>query len=168
MLKRAFNSQNLELWNDYKRHTSVYLAITKAIGQALNLDIHVPKVFEYYTRDSQKWLDKNPEIWPSAALRVPTDLLETELILSLPEIIRESLISHYCAPYRHVVALNDPRNRDYLISVCLGVRRENRNFQPGFSLRNFETDFNTLDELQSKEHIMRRRWPYVLLRCNGK
>ncbi|MCJ1271781.1 hypothetical protein MMC22_011686 [Lobaria immixta] len=115
VLKRAFNPQNHELWNDYTHHVEIYLAVTKAIGQKLNLDVHVPRVFNYYARDSQDWWEQNRHKWLSATLREPTDLLETEMILPLPRIIR--------------------------------VRRENRNFQPEFSLRNFEADLNILDEL---------------------
>lgn len=54
MLDEAFDPQNLELWNDYLRHTSIYPAITKAIGQELNLDVHVPRAFKYYARKSSR------------------------------------------------------------------------------------------------------------------
>lgn len=148
MLKRAYNPQNLELWNDFVRHHMVYDVVTRAIDRELKVDLQVPRVFMYFTRDTQRWWGQNWDKWPSAALREPTDLLETELILPLPKIVRESLIALYCAPHARADALNDPRNRHCLIRVYLGVRRENRNFHSDFSLRNFEADLNILDELQ--------------------
>lgn len=148
VLKRAFNPQNLQLWNDYVSHQGIYQAIADSIGQELNINIHVPKVFSYITRDSQSWWDQYRDKWPSAALREPTDLLNAELILPLPQTIRESLIAHYCAPHEHAAALADPKNRDCLIRVYLGVRRPNRTFPSNFSLRNFEADLEIVDELQ--------------------
>lgn len=62
--------------------------------------------------------------------------------------IQESLIAHYCALHERIFALNNPRNRDCLIRVYLGVRRINYQYRPNFSLRNFEADLSILDELQ--------------------
>lgn len=150
VLKRAYTPQNRELWNDYTCHSQIYDEITIATIRA-KLDLQVPKVFMYFTRDTQKWWDQNRNKWPSAPLREPTDLSESELILPLPKIIRESLIALYCAPHACAIALNDPRNRNCLIRVYLGVCRANCTFQTDFSLRNFEANLNIMDELQLKK-----------------
>ena len=69
VVKRAFHPQNLELWNDFRRRTEVYLEITHAISNEINVDLLVPKPFRYLTQNSEEWQNQNRDKWPSAALR---------------------------------------------------------------------------------------------------
>lgn len=114
------------------------------------MDLHIPKSLGYYTRDDQERWNRTRNKWPITALQEPTDLLESELIMPLPKTMRQSLIQHFYALHGRVAALQDPRNRDCLVRVYLGVRRENRGFRSDLTLRNFEVDLNIIDELHLK------------------
>lgn len=147
MIKRAFTPENLELWNDFKQHVAIHEAILFAFLKEIDLDVHVPMPLQYRNQDDTKWWDRNRAKWPNSALREPTDLLVSERIMPLPQIIRQSLIQFYCPPHLRSAAIEDPNNRDCLVRVYLGVRRRNHVSGPNFSLRNFEADLSIIDQL---------------------
>ncbi len=153
VLKRAFSPQNNQLWNDYIMHMQIQIALSAAFSQSdTSLELHVPEVFHYYTRESGQWWEQNRHRWPSAALREPTDLLESERILPLPKIIRAALINSYFPSHLRPEALSVPTNRHCLIRVYLGIRRGN--VAPmATTLQNFQADLTIIDELQlEKKH----------------
>lgn len=147
VIKRAFTPQNMELWNDFRQHVAIHEAISHAFSKEVDLDVYVPMPLKYLTRDDTEWWDQNRAKWPTSALREPTDLLESERIMPLPQIIRQSLIHLFCLPHLRSAAIADRNNRDCLVRVYLGVRRPNRLFSSNFSLRNFEADLSVIDQL---------------------
>ena len=111
---------------------------------------------QYLTRDNTEWWNQNRTKWPSIVLREPTDLLESERIMPLPQIIRQSLIQFYCPPHLRSTAMQDISNRDCLVRVYLGVRRPHRVASQTFSLRNFEADLSVIEQLAlEKAHHVR-------------
>lgn len=72
-------------------------------------------------------------------------MLEPELILPLPERIRESLVAYCCEPHARFIALQDPRNRDWSIKVYLRRRRANTFFLPDFCLGNSKPNLGVLE-----------------------
>lgn len=148
VLKRAHSPQNLELWHDYETHALVKRHLTFTFEVHPGLDLHVPKVYNYITKDRYEWWAENRSKWPRTSLREPTDLLETERILPLPRLVRETLIDHFCPASQKAEAKQDKANRDCLVRVLLGRRRPFKpTYSEGFSLRNFEADLSIIDDL---------------------
>ena len=69
--KRAHTPYDLQLWNDYLHHTSVYLSI--CLYRPPLIDLLVPKPHSYIGQDQEKWWDEHRSKWPYLALGEPTD-----------------------------------------------------------------------------------------------
>jgi len=143
--KRAHTPHDLQLWNDYLDHQSIYSTIN--LHRPPQTDLLVPKPHSYISQDHSQWWASHHNKWPLPSLREPTDLLRMELIPPLPKLVREALITQYCPPEQTAQARADPKNEHCLIRVYLG-RRRSLTPRGGFSLRNFEADLAILDELK--------------------
>lgn len=152
-----------QLWNDYHWHTRIYGAITsgdieygdRAIDNFPTL--HVPKVYNFITPNGENWWKENLANFSRISPREMTNLLETELIHSLPKLVRQAIITVFCPQkYDKMTVLKDPENQNCLARIYLGVRRPGRSQTEKFSLRNFELDLQALDDLSlEKEHHAR-------------
>jgi len=151
--KRAHTPHDLQLWNDYLHHQSIYSTIN--LHRPPQTDLLVPKPHSYISQDHSQWWASHHNKWPLPSLREPTDLLQMELIPPLPKLVREALITQYCPPEQTAQARADPKNEHCLIRVYLGRRRS---FTPRgeFSLRNFEADLTILDELKLDQNSYAR------------
>jgi hypothetical protein len=152
--KRELNQNNSGLWNDYKIHTSIYDAIIleKSKPGAASVEnfpkLHVPQVYSFITREDNAWWKENGKNFARISSREYTNLLETQLILPLPKLVRKAIITIFCPPKMNKMdVLNDPQNRNCLIRIYLGVRRPFVSQEGNFSLQNFEANLDIIDEL---------------------
>ena len=96
-----------------------------------------------------RYFEQQPGIREAARQwsNVPTSLLVTERILSLPPRLQTLLIDKYCAEHIKQEARDDAANRDCLVRVYLGST-QGKTAQRFFSLRNFKMHLNHMMELQ--------------------
>ncbi|KAL9608250.1 MAG: hypothetical protein Q9167_006902 [Letrouitia subvulpina] len=147
VLKRAFRPLEGQLWNDYEWHRKIYEGVTHTFDHSWRL-LAIAKPYRYLrTQVDEERRARNRVKWPPI-LRETTELLEAQLIPSLPEDVRYAIVDRYCPPYQQEAAKNDPANRDCLVRVYLGRRCGNHQAKPDrFSLRNFEADLKVFGEL---------------------
>jgi hypothetical protein len=135
-----------QMWNDYRMHVKISEVFEK-LGRD-KLEVRVPRHRYFVGEKDSVWWSENQDRFPSQFLKAPSNLLCAERILPLAKPIRESLIDLY-AP-RNAIPQSfktDPSNKDCLVRIYLGKRRErpNNNF---FQLRNFNLHVDQMEQLQ--------------------
>ena len=145
--KRALSEDLNELWNDFSTHVKVSEAFSDC--QDLGYSIRVPRCMGWRGCNSPE--DKS--WWSSNGDRFPVDyqfagnLLFSERILPLPPSIRRALIELYCKPAIQQSALDSTGNKNCLVRLYLGRRRQST--RPGmfFTLKNFKLHLDQMEQL---------------------
>ncbi|KAI9774716.1 MAG: hypothetical protein M1839_001677 [Geoglossum umbratile] len=132
------------LWNDFTMHMRV-LSQFDNLPQ-INSEIHVPRCHWYASATDDEWWDENLERFPKEH-QFRNNTICFERILPIPKIIRESLIDEYCPSSFRVNAKADPSNKDCLVRLYLGKRREPRPSR-FFTLRNFLLHIDQMEDLE--------------------
>ena len=133
-------ADNGALWNDYKMHTHVSESFSN-----FDLEIMIPKVYYFVGPRDHDWWEEHGENFPDAVSR---KILCAERILPLPKIIREAVIDTYCPSQAVTTAKKDKANRDCLIRLYLGRRRD-QSMRPSrfFTLRNYNLTLDQMEDL---------------------
>ena len=145
--KRAYTPKNLQLWNNFLDQAAICEHIQYAIRRSPDILLCVPEPIRYIGQDNEECLQEHAARWASLGIMDHVDLLEMEFIRPLPAIVRSALIDCYCPPTNQAKARIDPKNRDCLVRIYLGRRQENISKVRSFSLKDFEMDLVTLEEL---------------------
>jgi hypothetical protein len=120
------------LWNDFTMHMRVFSEFNSL--RWISSEVHVPRCHWFASVNDDEWwsdnLEKFPKIYQSR-----NNVLCSERILPLPKVTRETLIDKYCPVNLRTEVKSDPSNRDCLVRLYFGKRRE----RPSrfFTLRNF-------------------------------
>jgi hypothetical protein len=140
------------LWTDLGCHTRVY----EAMDLYPTTGCLTPRVYRFISRDNGWW--KTPEMEEFAAANktsafpMPAPALITQRILPLPQIVRDALIELFCPLEFLVSATDNPMNRDCLVRLYLGKRREEGPPSVNFSLRNFSLHLDEMIRLKLNIH----------------
>jgi hypothetical protein len=138
------------LWQDCKIHQKVHQSFQRQLS--LTSNIQVPKPLQYIPETHTTWWDQNLPRFPEK-YRQPTNLLFSERILPLPQIIRHKLIEKYCPEPFKQNAFTDPENGACLVRLYLGRRRQARR-RFGFKLLNFNMFLDMMEDLNLEiEHF---------------
>ncbi|KAJ5893658.1 hypothetical protein N7495_005349 [Penicillium taxi] len=141
--------QSDQLWNDYIMGT----AVCEAFDRHPKISVHVPR--PHYFIDSTKsgeeeniWWANNDSHFPKA-VDIPSDVLSIEKIPPLPHVIRNKLIEKYCPTKVLPAAREAPGNKDCLVRLYMGKRRDpTRRPSRFFSLRNFNMCLDQMEDLK--------------------
>ncbi|KAL7959372.1 zinc finger domain-containing protein [Trichoderma compactum] len=145
VIKLAKTNDELALWNDYHRHTSIAEQFHKWDFK----DVRIPECYYFVPKDDPHFFRQRPELAEAAreVCHLPTSALLTERILPLPKDGRIHLIDKYCAPRIKEAAFGDEANRDCLVRLYLGSMH-GKSGGMFFSLRNFKMHLNQMVDLQ--------------------
>jgi hypothetical protein len=133
-----------QLWNDFQIHWKVTETFDK-IGRE-NIGVHVPRQESFIGSTDTVWWDSNAHRFPEAHQMV-SNVLCAERILPLLKPIRESLVEQYCPEAGKATAKASESNKDCLVRLYLGKRRERPNNR-FFQLRNFNLHLNQMEDLE--------------------
>ncbi|KAJ6779943.1 hypothetical protein PWT90_05364 [Aphanocladium album] len=125
------------LWNDCLSHQRAYQVFTE---QASEPECRVPLLYNYVKKANAEWWNANAACFSEVSedFPLPTSVLITERIAPLPRPIRHALIDEFCPPALKDTVLANSANRDCLVRIYLGRRRDpNAPPPPNFSLRNY-------------------------------
>lgn len=120
------------------------------------IGVHVPGVEYFVSREDDEWWFHNLNRFP-VDYRMRTPLLGSQRILPLPKPIRESLVDTYCPKKIAAQVKADPANKDCLVRVYLGKRRQRINTS-FFQLRNFPLHLDQMEELELDIHRFAKGW----------
>ncbi|KAH0529250.1 hypothetical protein TsFJ059_004019 [Trichoderma semiorbis] len=145
VIKLAKTDDELSLWNDYHKHTSIAEQFRKWDFK----DVRIPECYYFVPKEDPHYFRQNPELAQAAreVCHLPTSALVTERILPLPKDTRIHLIEKYCAPRIKAAAIGDEANKDCLVRVYLGSM-QGKTGGMFFSLRNFKMHLNQIVDLQ--------------------
>ncbi|KAJ5901786.1 exodeoxyribonuclease iii xth [Penicillium taxi] len=141
-----------ELWNDYGMHTKVLEAFAR--HPSMVSEVHVPQVDFFISMAhggdiSAEWWQTHGPLFPPDTANVPNNVLKSERILPLPSKIRACLIRHYCHHSLREAAWRSPGNKDCLVRLYLGKRRDISRRPPRmFNLRNYNMHLDQMEELK--------------------
>ena len=143
VVKRAKDGYKDALWNDYLCHKRVL----ERIGRNVKRGLQVPKSLSFVPADDQ-------DFWPDLAAHFPTDyrsqsaLSFSERIPPVPESVRFALIDRYFPEEARSEAKTSEGNKDCLIRIYLGKRRDPDRLKPSrVSLRNYNLHLDQMEEL---------------------
>jgi hypothetical protein len=132
------------LWNDFTMHMRVLSHFYDL--PVISSEIHVPRCHWYASATDDEWWGENLERFPRE-FQSRSNVICCERILPIPKIIRESLIDEYCPVDLQTKAKSDPSNKDCLIRLYVGKRREPRSSR-FFTLRNFLLHIDQMEDLE--------------------
>lgn len=125
------------LWNDCLSHQRAYQVFTE---QASEPECRVPLLYNYVKKSNADWWNANASCFSDVSedFPLPTAVLISERIAPLPRPIRHALIEEFCPPALKDAVMENPANRDCLVRIYLGRRRDpSAPPPPNFSLRNY-------------------------------
>ncbi|KAL5116090.1 hypothetical protein ACEQ8H_005986 [Pleosporales sp. CAS-2024a] len=135
-----------QLWNDYCMHTSI-ADVLERWGRD-KLEVRVPRLKYFVSMNDNMWWTENLDRFPLQFLKEPSNLVCAERILPLAKPIRESLIDLFAPKAAdHLALKTDASNKDCLVRLYLGKRRERIN-NKFFQLRNFTMHLDQMEELE--------------------
>ncbi|KAF2194856.1 hypothetical protein K469DRAFT_469735, partial [Zopfia rhizophila CBS 207.26] len=132
-----------KLWNDFQMHLRVSEAFD-TIGRE-KLAVHVPIIKYFVSSKDSEWWGENMDRFPQK-YQSQSNLLCAERILPLAKLIRESLVDTYCPPSLVKEIKGSPSNKDCLVRIYLGKRKER--ISKFFQLRNFLLHLDQMEELE--------------------
>ncbi|KAI9868494.1 MAG: hypothetical protein M1813_005938 [Trichoglossum hirsutum] len=145
---KVAKTNSVALWNDFKMHTRVLSQFNNL--PKINSEIHVPYCHWFAGATDNEWWGESLERFPKEH-QFRNNVLCCERILPIPKIIRESLIDEYCPANFRTNAKSDPSNKDCLVRLYLGKRREPRPSR-FFTLRNFLLHLDQMEDLEHDVH----------------
>lgn len=125
------------LWNDFLCHLRIYGAFTK---QTIQPSCRLPLVYSFISKTDDTWWDANKLLFTenSSTFPLPSMGLVSQRIPQLPRVLRHALIDLYCPENLREDVRSNTINRDCLVRIYLGRRRNsNMPLPPNFSLRNY-------------------------------
>ncbi|PON24418.1 hypothetical protein TGAM01_v206750 [Trichoderma gamsii] len=135
------------LWNDFLCHLRVYRAFNK---QTIQPECLLPLVYTFISKTDATWWDANKPLFMerSSTFPLPSMGLVTQRIPQLPQVLRHALIDIYCPESLKEDVISNPTNRDCLLRIYLGRRRNsNAPPPPNFSLRNYNLCLDQMIDL---------------------
>src|SRR5437016_6933116 len=134
---------SISLWNEM--HTRVVNGFS---GLKQLKDLHIPRVFYFVNTSDEEWWMEHGGKFPTELQGNRRNVLCTERILPLPEVIRNTLIDAFCTDHLKEKARAEPSNKDCLARVYLGKRKDKDRIKPlmFFSLRNFNLHLDQFEE----------------------
>lgn len=133
----------VDLWNDYKMHTSMCETFGKYAGQ---IDVRIPQVDSYVQEDNE-W-------WEQHADRMPPDhhngrqaVLISERIIQVPLVFREALINHYVREDKREQNLETVKTTPTLVRLYFGKQKNRPGKLSLVNLRNFVLYADQMDEI---------------------
>ncbi|KAL9104877.1 MAG: hypothetical protein Q9163_000194 [Psora crenata] len=148
VIKKEHDHISGQLWNDGIMHARILEALD---ASPVKINVRVPICHGFIGRADSSWWSENHDQFPEDS-RSPGNLLITERILPLPQIVRNALIDAYFPVSRgqpsKQQAKVDRKNKDCLARVYLGKRRDpTRRPSPFFTLVNFNLHLDQMEEL---------------------
>ncbi|MCJ1370563.1 hypothetical protein MMC20_001776 [Loxospora ochrophaea] len=144
VIKRALQDSEA-LWNDFKTHARVMRCFDQFHQHTT--DVHIPRVYRFQNSQEKDWWQTNAQHFTHEAYRAPGNLLFSERIPPLPEVVQKALIDEYCPPIGRAEARALRANKDCLVRLYLGSRRD-RSWTPRFfSLRNYCLHVDQMEDL---------------------
>jgi hypothetical protein len=146
VVKRAKGGWEKQLWNDcvsQKRVLEAFEKHTKLIG-----DLLVPYVVSFISADDLKFWKEHGQYFPETH-RSPAALYITQRIPPLRTHVREALIDKYFPDGLKEKAKGDEANRDCLVRLYLGKRRDPERRKPiRATLMNYNLHLDQMEELE--------------------
>lgn len=156
---------NSQLWNDLIMHKTVSEAFERVTFAGFDCQIRVPRCYQYVSSNDVTWWNANIDRFP-ATYRHRVNVLISERILPVPRRLRDALINLYCPHGLRDIAKRQGGNRDCLIRLYLGKRRdrmpERQKPLSMFSLRNFNLCLDQMQNLQLDVEYYARRMAEAL------
>lgn len=125
------------LWNDFLCHLRIYGAFAK---QTIQPSCRLPLVYSFISKADVTWWDAHRPLFTesSSTFPLPSMGLISQRIPQLPRTLRHALIDLYCPKNLREDVRSNTINRDCLVRIYLGRRRNsNAPLPPNFSLRNY-------------------------------
>lgn len=135
------------LWNDFLCHLRIYRAFSNHIIQPA---CRLPLVYSFISKTDATWWDTNKFFFveSSSTFPLPSMGLLSQRIPQLPRVLRHALIDLYCPENLQEDVRSNPINRDCLVRVYLGRRRNlNAPPPPNFGLRNYNLCLDQMIDL---------------------
>lgn len=154
-LKREDGGPGRSLANDHEMHNRI-LASLDQLHQSKSLAsepyrIQIPRCFRFINASNTGWWSENLIGFPKGYS--PCNVLQSERIPPLPQLIRERLIDKYCPPALIDKIKTSDSNRSCLVRPYLGRRRQGAERSEGtkrlqvFSLKNFPLHLDQMEQL---------------------
>ncbi len=145
VVKRAKHGYQDDLWRDYVAHTRIQETFEQ--WKSLTANLRVPRCYDFIAKDDTEYWSELVSMFPTK-YEWPTAVLFSERILPLSQSIRYGIIDSYFPEKAKTEAKANQANRDCLIRVYLGKRRNPHRFQPPVvSLRNYNLCLDQMEEL---------------------
>ncbi|KAL7936353.1 zinc finger domain-containing protein [Trichoderma chlorosporum] len=135
------------LWNDFLCHLRIYRAFTR---QTIQPACRLPLVYSFVSKTDTTWWDANKALFleRSSEFPLPSMGLVSQRIPQLPRVIRHAIIDLYCPEILKEHVKSNPINRDCLVRIYLGRRRNsNAPPPPNFALRNYNLHLDQMINL---------------------
>lgn len=127
VIKYSTNSFSLapsvQLWNDLMMHKAINESFDRVASTDIRCEIRIPRCYQYVSQNDIAWWDANIDRFPTA-FHHRSHVLISERILPVPHTARVALINLYCPPHLRDTAKLQDGNKDCLIRLYLGKRRD--------------------------------------------
>jgi hypothetical protein len=124
------------LWNEMMSHKRLSQAFEKL--SHLQVSVHIPQVRDFITPERREWWEEDGWRFPAnvnISAEQPRNILRTQRIFPVPQVVREVLIDQYCpANLNKEQEKRNPNNKACLIRLYLGRKSRSSKF---FNMRNF-------------------------------
>ena len=155
VIKKAINgnivlSDECRLWNDLIMHKKVEEVIDSHNVSRDTIPVLVPRVYRYISK-ADEWWKTHTHMFPPED-RTPENLLISEHIPPIHAIGRNALIDYFCPEKLIPGAKLQDSNKDCLIRLYLGKRRDHiTRLRPGaktyFGVRNFPLCLDQMEDV---------------------
>ena len=146
VVKRAKVGFESPLWNDCVSQKYVCEAFDK--HHNMIEDLRVPRVVNFIAADDETFWNKHGRRFPEA-YQAPSALYFTQRILPLPTVVRHALIDEYFPDALKLKAKIDIGNKNCLIRLYLGKRRDLTRQKPvRATLLNYNLHLDQMEDLK--------------------
>lgn len=133
-------------------HRTVEEALARYVAQGGHrLILHVPRCYGYIDKEQNGWWALHESLCTQRC-HFPEDLLRSERIPSVHLVARYALIDQYCPEELKVNAIDQDSNKDCLVRLYLGRRRDStvrvEEKVNCFGLRNFKLYLDQMEDLR--------------------
>ena len=155
VVKKAINgnivlSDECRLWNDLIMHKKVEEVIDSHTLSRDTIPVLVPRVYRYISK-ADEWWRTHDHMFPPED-RTPENLLISEHIPPIHAVGRNALMDYFCPEKLRPGAKLQESNKDCLIRLYLGKRRDHiTRLRPGaktyFGIRNFPLCLDQMEDI---------------------
>ena len=155
VFKKAINgniilSDECRLWNDLIMHKKIEEVIDSHNVSSDTIPVLVPRVYRYISK-ADEWWKTHDHLFPPED-RTPENLLISEHIPPIHAIGRNALMDYFCPEKLRPGAKLQDSNKDCLIRLYLGKRRDHiTRLRPGaktyFGIRNFPLCLDQMEDI---------------------